>query len=166
MIGDSPSGSMTSVDGRSGSGRSPKAAPAIVVADLDREAARSIARRLTLRGFRALHTTSGRDVLDLVRTRRVILTILDVALADMSGLELASRLRDVDGRMCVVVTAADHQPEIELRARAAGVLLYAPKPVPFETIASIADRVAGYSSSSSREASRGRGAAASRTEIP
>ena len=143
MIGESRSPSLTNADVRLRFGRAKPGPPAFVVADVDRGAARTIARHLTQEGFRALHTAFGRDVLDLVRTRRVVLAILDVALADMSGLELATRLRAVDAKISLVVTATEHQPEIELRARAAGVLLYAPKPIAFEAITAIARRVAG-----------------------
>lgn len=101
----------------------------VLVADADGAAARALAGRFRHQGFWAYPTTRGAEALTLSRAYPLALAVVDVRLADMPGCELAARLRLVDGRLPVVVTAADSQPESEVAARRAGIVLYAPKPL-------------------------------------
>jgi DNA-binding response OmpR family regulator len=102
--------------------------PLILVADADPEGASRLAAYLGQRGFQALHTQSGKDVLRLACAGRVGLAIIDVELLDMSGPTLAARLKEIDPSIQILMTTGDDRPELEMRARQVGILYYAYKP--------------------------------------
>ena len=57
------------------------------------------------------------------------LAVIDVALQDMAGPELARRLRALDPSLPVVMTTDDFRPEVEVQAREAGIVHYAHRPL-------------------------------------
>jgi DNA-binding NtrC family response regulator len=103
-------------------------APLVLVADADDEAGRRLAEHFARRGFRARHTAIGADVLDLAHDGQLGAVVVDVALGDMSGHALVSRLKEIDPRLPVLMTTGDERPEFEVRARQIGILHYAQKP--------------------------------------
>jgi len=109
----------------------------ILVADADAEAARLLAGYFSRQGFRASHTSLGEDALRLARSGRLRLAVVDVLLLDMSGHALASRLKEIDPEIHVLMTAGDDSPELEMRARALGVLYYAQKPADYRLIEAV-----------------------------
>jgi len=117
----------------------------ILVADADHEAARLLAGYLSRRGFRASHTSLGEDALRLARSGRLGLAIVDVALLDMSGHALASRLKEIDPEIRVLMTTGDYRPELEMRARQVGVLYYAHKPTDYRLLGAVVAKAMGSS---------------------
>jgi DNA-binding response OmpR family regulator len=103
--------------------------PLVLVADADKKAARRLADRLCQQGYNAAHTSLGRDVISLARSGRLRLAIVDVALQDMSGHILASRLRQIGSAISILMTSKDCRPELEIQARQMGILYYAQKPI-------------------------------------
>jgi CheY-like chemotaxis protein len=96
----------------------------IHVADADWVEARRLADSLCQHGFRASHTSSGRDVLLQACSGGLGLAIVDVVLEDMSGHMLASQLKDIDPQIPILMTSADYRPELEIQARRMGMILY------------------------------------------
>ncbi len=117
--------------------------PIVLVADQQRETAQRLVRRLVQHGFRSAHTASGEEVLVLARAGRLRLAVVDAALADMSGHALAARLRRLDPRLPILMTSADHRPELEIQARRLGVLYYAHKPITSERVEAVVSRALG-----------------------
>jgi two-component system cell cycle response regulator CtrA len=115
----------------------------VVVADADDEAARSLADHFTRRGFRVTHTALGQDALDLAHAGRLQAAIVDVALRDMSGHALVSRLKEIDPRVHVLMTTGDYRPEFEVRARQIGILHYAQKPADPERLEAVVAKALG-----------------------
>ena len=116
----------------------------ILVADADRDAGRLLAEYLARQGYPAVHTSSGEDVLSLARVGRLGLAIVDVALSDMSGHVLASRLREFDSAIPILMISGDYRDQIEIEARKAGILYYAHKPTDPHTLeAVVAKALAG-----------------------
>ena len=101
----------------------------ILVADADQVAARRLAACVLRRGLPAYATARGTDALRAVTARCFVLAVIDVALEDMAGYELAARLRAHDPRLPVVMTTTDRGPETERLARQAGIVHYAMKPL-------------------------------------
>jgi len=66
----------------------------VLVVDADDAAGRALADHFTRRGFRVTHTGLGQDALDLAQAGRLRAAIVDVALRDMSGHALVSRLKE------------------------------------------------------------------------
>jgi DNA-binding NtrC family response regulator len=115
----------------------------LVVVDADEEAGRTLTDHFTKRGFRATHTSLGQDVLDLAHAGRLRAAVVDVALRDMSGHALVSRLKEIDPRIHVLMTTGDYRPEFEVRARQIGILHYAQKPADPERIEAVMAKALG-----------------------
>jgi DNA-binding NtrC family response regulator len=115
----------------------------LLVVDADDEAGRALADHLTRRGFRVGHTAVGQDALDLAHAGRLRVAIVDVALRDMSGHALVSRLKEVDPRVHVLMTSGDNRPEFEVRARQIGILHYAQKPTDPDRIETVVAKALG-----------------------
>jgi len=111
--------------------------PEVLVADRESEAARLLARYLSQHGLKASHTASGRDVLFSARAGCLGLAIVDAELQDMPGHALASRLKEIDARIPVLMTSADSRPELEIRARQLGVVHYAHKPINYRRLKAV-----------------------------
>jgi DNA-binding NtrC family response regulator len=115
----------------------------LVVVDADEEAGRALTDHFSKRGFRTTHTSLGQDVLDLAHAGRLRAAIVDVALRDMSGHALVSRLKEIDPRIHVLMTTGDYRPEFEVRARQIGILHYAQKPADPERIEAVMAKALG-----------------------
>jgi DNA-binding NtrC family response regulator len=115
----------------------------VLVVDADDEAGRTLAGHFSRRGFRVSHTALGQDALDLAHAGRLRAAIVDVALRDMSGHALVSRLKEVDPRVHVLMTTGDYRPEFEVRARQIGILHYAPKPADPERLEAVVAKALG-----------------------
>ena len=105
--------------------------PEVLVADADQVAGRLLAGHFSERGFRAAHTSRGEDALSRARAGGLGVVIVDVALADMSGHALVSRLKELDPTLHVLMTTGDYRPELEVRACQIGILHYAQKPTDY-----------------------------------
>lgn len=117
--------------------------PVILVADADGEAAQRLAHYLSSQGFLASHTSRGEDVLNLARAGNLGFAILNVSLLDMSGLALASWLKEIDRRIVILMTTEDYRPEVETRARQVGVVYYAQKPVDDQRLGAVVAKILG-----------------------
>ncbi|HEV8674374.1 MAG TPA: response regulator [Methylomirabilota bacterium] len=108
-----------------------------LIADGDERAARRVAARLGRLGFWAYPTTRGDEALWLAATYPLTLAVIDTRLDDMAGPELVTRLRRADPRLPVVVTTGDGLAESEVRARRAGIVHFAPKPLDLRRLEAI-----------------------------
>jgi DNA-binding NtrC family response regulator len=115
----------------------------LLVVDADDEAGRMLADHFTRRGFRASYTAVGQDAIDLAHAGRLRAVIVDVALRDMSGHALVSRLKEIEPRVHVLMTAGDYRPEFEVRARQIGILHYALKPADPDRIEAVVAKALG-----------------------
>jgi len=115
----------------------------LLVVDADDEAGRMLADHFTRRGFRASYTAVGQEALDLAHAGRLRAVIVDVALRDMSGHALVSRLKEIEPRVHVLMTAGDYRPEFEVRARQIGILHYALKPADPDRIEAVVAKALG-----------------------
>ncbi len=118
----------------------PASVPLVLVADADREVGRGLVDHLVQRGFRATHTALGADAIELAHGGRLGVAVVDVALSDMSGHALVSRLKEIDPRLPVLMTTADYRPEFEVRARQIGILHYAQKPADPERLEAVVSK--------------------------
>ena len=113
----------------------------IIVADGDEASGNLLADLLRVRGFWAYPTTLGAEALRVARTLRLALAVVDVALRDMDGNDLAACLRGIDSRLPVVMTSADPRPDVEVRARQVGIVHYAHKPLDHRLLEAIVAQV-------------------------
>lgn len=113
----------------------PRARPARILAvDDDRVMLDALARALRKAGYEVLETTSGEQALQIAIDERPDLAILDMRMPGMSGLELASALREQ--APVPMLFASVHGDEAMVRSAAElGALGYLVKPIEASQIA-------------------------------
>ncbi len=103
--------------------------PILIVED-DESAAEVLAIRLERQGYQSLWTRSGQRGVELARSERPGLVLLDIRLPDADGFEACQQLDD-DPDTCgipVIILSGMERPDIIRRARAAGCRYYVRKP--------------------------------------
>ncbi len=106
----------------------------ILVVDDNEDAANSLAAILQLEGHSIDIVYTARDALEHAQASRPEVILLDVGLPDMSGYEVAARLRPkLMATQIVALTGYGHAEDIR-RATAAGFDAHVVKPVDFETL--------------------------------
>ena len=83
----------------------------------------------------------GREALDLARALRPDVVVTDIEMPEMSGLELAKRLRDEEGRPRVVILTTFARPGYLRRALDAGASGYVLKAAPSRNLAEAIRRI-------------------------
>jgi DNA-binding response OmpR family regulator len=104
-----------------------RAATSILVADEERDTRSRLTRALRREGYDAVPASSGAEALDLARNRAVRITILDVLLPDLSGIdtfELITGFREVEG----IFLARERTKETLVRLLDAGAFTVLDKP--------------------------------------
>jgi DNA-binding NtrC family response regulator len=101
----------------------------VLIVDGDVAAARALAALVRRRGLAARLISRGDEALRAAGARSFALAVVDANLQDMAGSDLAGRLRDRAPALPVVMTTSDARPEIEVQARQAGIVHFAPKPL-------------------------------------
>lgn len=105
----------------------------VLVVDDDPAVADSMAVLLEIDGHEVRTADSGETALELARTFRPRLVLLDIGLQGMDGYEVARRLRagqTVDERLCLVAVTGYGHEEARARSKAAGFDRHLVKPVP------------------------------------
>jgi signal transduction histidine kinase/CheY-like chemotaxis protein len=108
----------------------------VLVADDNRDAADSLAMLLEARGHIVCVAHSGREALELAGRERPEAFILDIGMPDMTGYELATRIRaEAWGRRALLIAATGWgQQSDKVRAAAAGFDHHLTKPVAPEAV--------------------------------
>jgi EAL domain-containing protein (putative c-di-GMP-specific phosphodiesterase class I)/CheY-like chemotaxis protein len=112
------------------------AAASILVIDDEAPLREIIARALQRAGFQALTAENGGEGLTIVASQHVDLVVCDIALPDISGLELVSALRVRAGRptLPVILITGSGGHDSVLRGLAAGADDFLQKPVRLEEL--------------------------------
>jgi CheY-like chemotaxis protein len=110
--------------------RSPAASTLrILVVDDNRDAAQSLSMLLKASGHDTATAYSGQRALELATNFRPQVALLDIGLPGMSGLELASQLRQTHAGIFLVAVSGYGQAEDRARTKAAGFDEHFVKPV-------------------------------------
>ncbi|MGI9477560.1 MAG: response regulator [Hyphomicrobiaceae bacterium] len=86
---------------------------------------------LEAHGYRTIQTRNGKDVLELARTHRPDLVLMDIQLPEVSGLEVTRWLKE-DAELCtipVIAVTAFAMKGDEERIRQGGCEAYISKPI-------------------------------------
>jgi DNA-binding response OmpR family regulator len=78
----------------------------VLVADDDADILTLVRLRLERSGYDVVAARNGRDALDLVHSRRPDVAIFDVAMPELTGLEVTRRLRDEHSDLPVILLTA------------------------------------------------------------
>ena len=101
----------------------------ILVVDDGASARRSLSRLLELAGYDTIEASSGEDALNKVEDERIDLTILDVVMPGMGGVETAYRIRDKRNNLPILLTSAYASGFFLKHGLPEGIAGYLPKPV-------------------------------------
>ncbi|MBI1360587.1 MAG: response regulator [Alphaproteobacteria bacterium] len=112
--------------------REPGAAGRVLIADDNAVNALLATRALTAAGFRVDTAGTGAEALELAESASYSVVFMDIRMPVMDGLEATRRIRrlgGLKGKTPVIALTADIDPELEDRARMAGVSAMAAKPI-------------------------------------
>jgi PAS domain S-box-containing protein len=103
----------------------------VLLADDNRDAADSLAMLLEMNGYHVAVGYNGEEALQLARQSRPSVMILDIGMPDMTGFEVARRVRiePWGGEVCLIAVTGWGQKEDKARAIAAGFDHHLTKPV-------------------------------------
>ena len=108
--------------------------PILIVED-DALTRRSVARRLSRRGYRVLDAESGETALELAAREPGLHSILlDIELPGIDGIETCSRLRQMHPRVPIVVCSGCLSESGRRRLADLGVKAFLDKPCPGEEL--------------------------------
>jgi DNA-binding response OmpR family regulator len=102
--------------------------PLVLVADDDADILLLVRLRLERSGYAVVSARTGAEALDLARDRRPELAILDVAMPQMTGLEVTRRLREEHLDLPVILLPARARDADVAAGVAAGADVYVTKP--------------------------------------
>ena len=117
----------------------------ILVVDDERPIVMVIETNLKISGYDVLTAYNGRDALELVKSRRPDLVLLDVVMPEMDGWETLQQIREdpdpgIAGIPIVMLTALDRDRDI-LRGYDHGVDIYLTKPFEPDELLEIVGRM-------------------------
>jgi DNA-binding response OmpR family regulator len=102
--------------------------PLVLVADDDADILSLVRLRLERSGYSVVSARNGAEALELARERRPDLAILDVAMPELTGLEVTQRLREEHLDVPVILLTARAR-DVDVAAGAdAGADVYVTKP--------------------------------------
>lgn len=111
----------------------------ILVVDDEKEFVSTVASRLELLGYKIIPAYSGQEALYKAASEMPDLTLLDIMMPGMDGLEVLSRLRDNPKtfNLNVIMLTAKGETEYLLKAQELGSLDYLIKPIKIKELSDI-----------------------------
>jgi two-component system OmpR family response regulator len=124
----------------------------VLVVDDDPAVLDTVADGLSVAGYRALRATNGAAAVEMVRTLRPDLVILDVSMPRMDGFAVLERLRGAGQGVPVIVLTARHDRDDRVKGLRLGADDYVTKPFGLEElllrVRAVLRRAAGGATSS------------------
>jgi two-component system nitrogen regulation response regulator GlnG len=114
--------------------------PSLLVVDDEPNVLYSVQKSFQSHGLNVLTAPTAAQGLDIVRRQRPDAVILDVRLADMSGLEAFDRIRQIDPRLPVIIITAFAATETAIEAMKRGAFEYLLKPLEFHQLREVVQR--------------------------
>jgi two-component system chemotaxis response regulator CheY len=106
----------------------------ILVVDDSAYARKVLKQTLEGAGYGVREAASGMGAIESYFLSRPDVVLLDLTMEDMGGLEVLTRLRQLDEKACVIVISADVQASTEDEVKEAGALRFMGKPAAPEAI--------------------------------
>jgi DNA-binding NtrC family response regulator len=100
----------------------------VLIIDDDRGVAAALKTVMEDGGYETVVAINAQQAIEQARLRRFDLTISDVQLPDMSGLDVLTILRKKDPQTPVIIITANSTPEVIAEAMARGAFQVLPKP--------------------------------------
>lgn len=106
----------------------------ILVVDDSNLARRTLRQIVESSGYTVEEARDGHEALEKYYLRRPDLVLLDIVMADMDGLQVLQKIKQMDPNAEVVVASADIQTSTQAEAKAAGAAGYLTKPFNTEQV--------------------------------
>jgi len=123
----------------------PRTSLPILVADQDEQSRNRLTQVLEGEGFRPLPASTGGEAVEVVRKSVVAITILDVLLPDLTGIETFKLITSVRGEVPGIFLARERSKDTLVRLLDAGAFTVLQKPprikVLLETVRRLALRI-------------------------
>ncbi|EMI15325.1 response regulator receiver protein [Rhodopirellula maiorica SM1] len=103
--------------------------PNLLVTDDDSAFRRVVCEGLTRRGFQVSEASDGDEALQVIRTRRVHLALVDVHMPRVTGLDLMRQLVDTPDRPACVLMSAELDEQIRREAESMQAYQVLSKPI-------------------------------------
>ena len=120
-----------------------KAAKTVLLVE-DFEDNRFMMRRLLeMSGYRVVEAVNGKEAVEKAASERPDLILMDLSLPHLDGLAATRRIRQQDGlaRVPIVAVSAHDTADFHADALAAGCNEYVTKPIDFDQLESLLDRL-------------------------
>ncbi|MHB8052282.1 MAG: PAS domain-containing protein, partial [Methanoregula sp.] len=101
----------------------------ILVVDDDEGTRKSLTLLLKRKGFETEHAGTGKEALEITQGRPVNLTLLDIKLPDIEGIQLLAPLKKTNPDMSIIMITGFASVESAVRALNAGASGYITKPI-------------------------------------
>lgn len=111
----------------------------ILVVDDNEDGAKMLAALLQFEGHEVTTSSSGLEAVEMAKTAKPDVVLLDIGLPGLDGYEVARRIRanDPEGAVRVIAITGYGREEDRARADAAGFTAYLVKPVNFDTLSRV-----------------------------
>lgn len=100
----------------------------LLVVDDEADVCKTLEKYLTFEGFKVMTATSGAAAMDLVKTRKIHIALIDIKMPGMTGIELLRRMKDVDYSIQVIIMTGYSTFDLAFQAFEAGAADYILKP--------------------------------------
>ena len=116
----------------------------ILIVDDSGLARRNTRRILETAGFEVIEAEDGMTALEQYFVQKPAVVVLDLVMKGMYGLDVLSRLKEMDPKACVIVVSADVQTSSRNLVATAGAVAFLNKPVQTdELLAAVAKALGG-----------------------
>lgn len=127
----------------------------ILVAEDDDDNRDILRTLLALRGFDVLEAADGQQAVELARTARPDLILMDLRMPVMNGLAAARAIRQQSKSLPIVALSAYHPSQHGAVASAAGCDEYVVKPIDYNRLEAVIDRLLKRAADASAPRPRG-----------
>ena len=115
----------------------------VLIVDDSGFARRMLRQILESAGHSVDEVKGGMEALERYSLKKPDLVLLDIIMEEMNGLEVLTRLRELDSKARVVLATADTQDATRLEAESAGAMGMLAKPFQKEQVLETIETVAG-----------------------
>ena len=117
----------------------------ILIVDDEKRYANMLARRLALRGCACEVCYSGGQALEMLKRKQFFLTLLDLRLPDIYGIEVLTRIKSFCATMPVIILTAHGTEKDRTECMRQGAYAFIHKPLGIETMMTILEQIRGMS---------------------
>ncbi len=109
----------------------------ILIVDDEKRYAKMLAKRLNLRGCVCEVCYNGRQALEIIKRKQFFLTLLDLRLPDIYGIEVLTRIKESCATMPVIILTAHGTEKDRKECMRQGAYAFMHKPLHIEALVTI-----------------------------